>query len=812
MGLFCVTINPFKRLPLYTMKMVHFYRGKKKNEVPPHLYLVADNAYAAMTRDRKNQSMLITGESGAGKTENTKKVIQYFAFVAANVGKKKSDVEDPNKPSLEDQIVSANPVLEAYGNAKTTRNNNSSRFGKFIRIHFTNIFAIAGADIESYLLEKSRITYCMELERNYHIFYQLCSKAFPEMSKEIMLEPNAGKYFYINQGMLTIDRLDDAQEMKDTKTAFDILMFTQKQQMDLFKITSAVANWGNTKWKQRPREEQAEPEGNEELSIVAQLLGISEDDLTKGLTKPRIKVGNEYVNKGQNKDQCQNSVGALSKAAFSRAFTWLVEVVNVTLDVKELKRAHFIGVLDIAGFETFEYNGFEQICINFTNERLQQFFNNFMFVLEQAEYTKEGIVWETMSFGADLQATIDLIEKKMGIFAILEEECIVPKATDMTFKDKLYKQHLNKHPSFGKPKPKKGAKFEAHFDLKHYAGVVSYSVDGWLEKNKDPINMTVAALFKNSKGNDLLAYLFREVGEEEGGGGGKKKGGGSQQTISSGHREQLNKLMKTLDATSPHFVRCIIPNELKTGGMLDAHLVMHQLHCNGVLEGIRICRKGYPSRLLYVEFLARYGILAAERVKAAKDNKSACFEVLDEIKMDTELYRIGLSKVLFKAGILGTLEELRDAVIEKLLRLLQSQMRRYLVKKNIKKMLDQKKAVTLLQANIKAYLSLKNWKWNNLMNNMKPLLQGAKKEEERKAREAEEARLAELAKIEAERKEKEKKMANELQDLRDRADAGESAVKKLEGQIMELDSKLSDAESKGGDLSKVKKKLESEIQ
>jgi len=226
------------------MKMVNFYRGKKKNEVPPHLYLVADNAYAAMCRDRKNQSMLITGESGAGKTENTKKVIQYFAFVAAGIGKKKGDVEDPNKPSLEDQIVSANPVLEAYGNAKTTRNNNSSRFGKFIRIHFTNIFGIAGADIESYLLEKSRITYCMELERNYHIFYQLCSGALPELNKEIELEADPSKYFFVSQGMLTIDRVDDKQEMLDTKKAFDTLMFTQEQQVDLFKITSAVANWG----------------------------------------------------------------------------------------------------------------------------------------------------------------------------------------------------------------------------------------------------------------------------------------------------------------------------------------------------------------------------------------------------------------------------------------------------------------------------------------------------------------------------------------------------------------------------------------
>ncbi len=331
-----------------------------------------------------------------------------------------------------------------------------------------------------------------------------------------MLEPDASKYFFINQGMLTIDKVDDVQEMKDTKKAFDILMFTQEQQMDLFKLTSGVANWGNTKWKQRPREEQAEADGTEELEIVSKLFGLDTEELIKGITKPKIKVGNEYVNKGQNKDQCSNSVQALSKAAFARAFAWLVEVANVTLDVKELKRAHFIGVLDIAGFETFEYNGFEQICINFTNERLQQFFNNFMFVLEQAEYTKEGIEWQTESFGADLQATIDLIEKKMGIFAILEEECIVPKATDMTFKEKLYKQHLGKHASFGKPKPKKGSKFEAHFDLHHYAGVVSYSVDGWLEKNKDPINMTVATMFKESKGNALLSYLFRDVGEEDG--------------------------------------------------------------------------------------------------------------------------------------------------------------------------------------------------------------------------------------------------------------------------------------------------------
>ncbi len=322
-------------------------------------------------------------------------------------------------------------------------------------------------------------------------------------------------------------------------------------------------HFGNSKWKQRPREEQAETDGTEECEKVAYLLGIESADLIKGLLKPRIKVGNDYVNKGQNQTQVVNSIGALSKSIYSRLFQWLVDRVNETLDVQS-KRAFFIGVLDIAGFEIFEYNGFEQLCINFTNERLQQFFNHHMFVLEQEEYKKEGIQWEMMNFGLDLQACIDLIEKPMGIFSILEEECIVPKASDKTFQEKLHSTHLGKHPNFGKPKPKKGGA-EAHFDLHHYAGTVSYSVTGWLEKNKDPINLTVATLFKGSKTNAVLSGLYQDMGEtEDKSKAGKANKRGGMQTISAGHREQLNKLMNTLKQTHPHFVRCIIPNEIKT--------------------------------------------------------------------------------------------------------------------------------------------------------------------------------------------------------------------------------------------------------
>ncbi|CAF0719696.1 unnamed protein product [Adineta steineri] len=826
-GLFCVVINPYKRLPIYTMKVVMAYRGRKRTEVAPHLYAISDNAYSNMLRDRENQSMLITGESGAGKTENTKKVIQYFALVAA-AGTKKED-EGKKTMTLEDQIVSANPVLEAYGNAKTTRNNNSSRFGKFIRIHFGPTGKIAGADIEVYLLEKSRVIFQQPAERNYHMFYQLCSNAFPDYHKQCLIENDPSKYFYVAQGMLTIDGVDDADEMRLTDEAFDILGFTHDEKINLFKCTSAIMHFGNSQWKQRPREEQAEAEGTEDCEKVAHLLGVEAADLIKGLLKPRIKVGNEYVNKGQNKDQVINSIGALSKAIYYRMFCWLVERVNVTLDVKA-KRQYFIGVLDIAGFEIFEFNGFEQLCINYTNERLQQFFNHHMFVLEQEEYKKEGIQWEFIDFGMDLQACIDLIEKPMGILSILEEECIVPKATDKTFVEKLYNNHLGKHPQFGKPKPGKG-KTEAHFDIHHYAGTVSYTATSWLEKNKDPINTTVATLFAKSK-NVLLSHLFADVVEEENskGGGGKKKGGGSMQTISATHREQLNKLMTNLKQTHPHFVRCIIPNEIKTGGVLDSHLVMHQLTCNGVLEGIRICRKGFPNRMIYAEFKQRYSILAPNAIPAGfVDAKKATENILKDCGLSDELYRCGTTKVFFKAGTLGQLEDMRDIALSKIISSLQAQMRGYIMKKEYKRMLEKRLALSVLQRNCRKYLSLRNWPWWKLYTKVKPLLSVARQEEEMKKLEEEFKALKEsLEKEEKLRKEVEdnnSKLIREKNDLYQQLESERNGASEaqerytrlvtqkadLEQQVKDLEERFSQEEESSQELNNKKKKLEHDI-
>ncbi|KAK0095112.1 hypothetical protein PV326_009201 [Microctonus aethiopoides] len=871
-GLFCVAINPYKRYPVYTTRCAKLYRGKRRSEVPPHIFAISDGAYVNMLTNSENQSMLITGESGAGKTENTKKVIAYFATVGAST--KKSEEADKKKGSLEDQVVQTNPVLEAFGNAKTVRNDNSSRFGKFIRIHFGPSGKLAGADIETYLLEKARVISQQALERSYHIFYQMMSGSVKGLKEMCCLSDNISDYYFVAQGKTTIPGVDDGEECQLTDEAFNVLGFTQEEKDNIYKITAAVMHMGGMKFKQRGREEQAEADGTEEGERVAKLLGVDCQDMYKNLLKPRIKVGNEFVTQGRNKDQVAYSVGAMSKAMFDRIFKWLVKKCNETLDTKQ-KRQHFIGVLDIAGFEIFDYNGFEQLCINFTNEKLQQFFNHHMFVLEQEEYKKEGIVWQFIDFGMDLlacieliekfnsfeqlcinftneklqqffnhhmfvleqeeytregiewafidfgmdllacieliekfngfeqlcinftneklqqffnhhmfvleqeeytregiewafidfgmdllacieliekfnsfeqlcinftneklqqffnhhmfileqeeyqregiewtfidfgmdlqqtidliekfnsfeqlcinltneklqqyfnhfmfvleqeeyeregifwtfidfgmdlQSTIDLLEKPMGILSILEEESMFPKATDKTFEEKLNNNHLGKSNNFLKPKPPKPGQQAAHFAIGHYAGNVPYNITGWLEKNKDPLNDTVVDQFKKST-NKLLIEIFADHPGQSGGGDkdakGRGKKGGGFSTVSSSYKEQLNNLMTTLRATQPHFVRCIIPNELKQAGVIDSHLVMHQLTCNGVLEGIRICRKGFPNRMMYPDFKLRYMILSPKAMTEETDPKKAAQKCFDDCGLDPDLYRIGHTK------------------------------------------------------------------------------------------------------------------------------------------------------------------------
>ncbi|XP_071512243.1 myosin heavy chain, muscle-like [Panulirus ornatus] len=641
-GLFCIAVNPYKRYPIYTNRVVQIYKGKRRNEVPPHIFAIADGAYMDMLQVGENQSMLITGESGAGKTENTKKVLSYFANVGATTKKKNEE----KKQNLEDQIIQTNPVLEAFGNAKTVRNDNSSRFGKFIRIHFQPSGKLAGGDIEVYLLEKARVISQQSLERSYHIFYQLMSDQVPSVKPLCGLSNDIYDYHYVSQGKVTVASIDDKEEMQFTDEAFDILGFSKEDKENVYKVTASVMHLGEMKFKQRGREEQAEPDGTEVGEIAGKLLGTDGSDLYKNFCKPKIKVGAEFVTQGRNVNQVSYSIGAMSKALFDRMFKWLVKKCNVTLETG-LKRHSFIGVLDIAGFEIFDFNGFEQICINFCNEKLQQFFNHHMFVLEQEEYKREGINWTFVDFGMDLQACIDLFEKPMGLLSILEEESMFPKATDKSFEEKLKVNHLGKSAVFIKPKPSKPGQQESHFAIVHYAGTVSYNLSGWLEKNKDPLNDTVVDQLKKAS-NALAVEVFSDhpgqSGGADGGKGGRGKKSGGFSTVSSAYREQLNNLMRTLNATQPHFIRCIVPNETKSPGVTDAALIMHQLTCNGVLEGIRICRKGFPNRMLYPDFKHRYCILASKAMIACSTEKDAAKVCLESIDMNQESYRLGHTK------------------------------------------------------------------------------------------------------------------------------------------------------------------------
>merc|ERR1719193_1932758 len=431
---------------------------------------------------------------------------------------------------------------------------------------------------------------------------------------------------------------------------------------------------------------------------------VETDFFVDTFMKPKLKVGKDFVKKGQNVDQVNFAVSATSKSLFARMFDWVVALVNDSLDTPN-PRKNFIGVLDIAGFEIFELNVLEQLLINYTNERLQQFFNHHMFVQEQEEYKAEGIQWAFIDFGMDLIKTIELIEKKMGILSMLEEECIVPKATDKTYLEKMMNKHLGKHDSFVKPKPPKKGQPEAHFALNHYAGCVAYNVTGWLFKNKDPVNEAVINMMQAAT-NHIVALVFTEKDT------GEKKKGSSMMTISAAHRESLMKLMTNLNSTHPHFVRCIIPNEIKKSGHIDAPLVMHQLNCNGVLEGIRICMLGLPNKVPYADFMARYSIVAPKIFSDMKSDPKGCAnKALPTVGMDPDDFRTGHTKIMFRAGRLSKLEEIRESALSVIVLKMQAHVRKCLVAVTYKVKAAEKKGIASIQNNVRNYYKCKNWAW-----------------------------------------------------------------------------------------------------
>ncbi|KAI8846206.1 P-loop containing nucleoside triphosphate hydrolase protein, partial [Chytridium lagenaria] len=799
-GLFLVTVNPYKRLPIYTDEVVKAYRNKKRNEMAPHIYAIADAAYHDMLQDKENQSILITGESGAGKTENTKKVIQYLASVATSAEKGKLG-------TLEQQILQANPILESFGNAQTIRNNNSSRFGKFIRLEFNPSGQICGANIERYLLEKSRVTHQTSKERNYHIFYQLLRGASPELKAKLLLDGTLNDYNFTKNSKKDIEGVDDAADFRLLQDSFNIMKLSSDEQNELYKIIAAVLHLGNIQVS-GDRDDQAHltEVGQSVCEKVCHVLGIPVAEFVKGLLKPKIKAGRDWVTQSRNVEQVQYSVEALSRTLYERMFGRLVDRINETLYVPSSKSA-FIGVLDIAGFEIFDKNSFEQLCINYTNEKLQQFFNHHMFIIEQEEYRKEGIEWKFIDFGLDLQPTIELIEKTspIGILSCLDEECVMPKANDKTFIDKLNGLWKGK-----------SSKYE------HYAGKVEYDTTGWLDKNKDPLNENITRLLAYST-EKSVANLFADYSGEQEDLGAKGRGitkKGAFRTVAQRHKEQLNSLMAQLYSTEPHFVRCIIPNEEKKAGKFQVNQVLEQLRCNGVLEGIRICRAGFPNRLTFMDFRQRYEVLAPGVIpKGFMDGRSGAQLLLESLTLDKNQYRVGTSKVFFRSGVLAQLEELRDVKLAKIVVKIQAIARGYLARKQYKKKLDQFRAIRIIQRNARIYVTLREWTLLNVTRTDEELRKReelAKEWEEKAKREIDErAKLEALRNsLEVEKKRIEDLLIQEKNAAAYQAELLSRTQKRevdLSEQLSALSSELEAKEVEYDNIVKTKKRLESDL-
>uniref|UniRef100_A0A8C4KQD2 Myosin heavy chain 11 n=1 Tax=Dromaius novaehollandiae TaxID=8790 RepID=A0A8C4KQD2_DRONO len=851
-GLFCVVVNPYKQLPIYSEKIIDMYKGKKRHEMPPHIYAIADTAYRSMLQDREDQSILCTGESGAGKTENTKKVIQYLAYVASShKGKKDTSITG----ELEKQLLQANPILEAFGNAKTVKNDNSSRFGKFIRINFDVTGYIVGANIETYLLEKSRAIRQAKDERTFHIFYYLIAGASAQMKNDLLLE-NFNNYTFLSNGYVPIPAQQDDEMFQETVEAMRIMGFSDEEQTAILRVVSSVLQLGNIVFKKERNTDQASMPDNTVAQKVCHLMGINVTDFTRAILTPRIKVGRDVVQKAQTKEQADFAIEALAKAKYERLFRWILTRVNKALDKTKRQGASFLGILDIAGFEIFEINSFEQLCINYTNEKLQQLFNHTMFILEQEEYQREGIEWNFIDFGLDLQPCIELIERPTnppGVLALLDEECWFPKATDTSFVDKLCQEQGN-HAKFQKTKQLKD---KTEFSIIHYAGKVNYNATAWLTKNMDPLNDNVTSLL-NQSSDKFVADLWKDGMNHNSKSVMWSKGRNFSYQNSSIHTffyisvdriVGLDQMAKMTESSLPSASKTK-KGMFRTVGQLYkeqilAHyswrvlsqqdfckflLLLEQLRCNGVLEGIRICRQGFPNRIVFQEFRQRYEILAANAIpKGFMDGKQACILMIKALELDPNLYRIGQSKIFFRTGVLAHLEEERDLKITDIIIAFQAQCRGYLARKAFAKRQQQLTAMKVIQRNCAAYLKLRNWQWWRLFTKVKPLLQVTRQEEEMQAKDEELQRTKERQqKAESELKELEQKhtqLCEEKNLLQEQlqaetelyAEAEEMRVRlaakkqELEEILHEMEARIEEEEERSQQLQAEKKKMQQQM-
>ncbi|KAJ1285095.1 hypothetical protein BS78_03G254900 [Paspalum vaginatum] len=680
-GNILIAINPFQRLPnLVDARTMEKYKGANLGDLDPHVFAIADVSYRQMINEGKSNSILVSGESGAGKTETTKLLMRYLAFLGGRSG--------TGERTVEQQVLESNPVLEAFGNAKTVRNNNSSRFGKFVEIQFDKSGKISGAAIRTYLLERSRVCQINSPERNYHCFYFLCAAPSEDLKKYKLGDPSS--FHYLNQSAcIKVDGINDAEEYLATRNAMDTVGITEQEQEAIFRVVAAVLHLGNinfAKGKEVDSSVIKDDKSRFHLSTAGELLMCDCEKLENALINREINTPEGVITTTVGPNSATISRDGLAKQIYSRLFDWLVNRINASIG-QDPDSNKLIGVLDIYGFESFKTNSFEQLCINFTNEKLQQHFNQNVFKMEQEEYTREQINWSYIEF-VDNQDVLDLIEKKPGgIIALLDEACMFPKSTHETLSQKLYEKFKN-HKRFTKPKLSRTA-----FTIQHYAGDVTYQSDHFLDKNKDYVVAEHQELLNASKCS-FVSGLFPPATEEN-----TKS---SKSSIATRFKMQLHELMETLSSTEPHYIRCIKPNSVLKPAIFENTNVLQQLRCSGVLEAIRISCAGYPTRKQFHDFLHRFRVLAPEILKEKNDEKVACGKILDKIGLQG--YQIGRTKVFLRAGQMAELDARRTEMRNNAARGVQSQFRTHVAREQFLVLRD---ASICLQSFVRARLACK---------------------------------------------------------------------------------------------------------
>ncbi|XP_008424716.1 myosin VIIAa isoform X7 [Poecilia reticulata] len=689
-GSILVAVNPYQLLPIYTADQIRLYTNKKIGEMPPHIFAIADNCYFNMQRNNRDQCCIISGESGAGKTESTKLILQFLAAISGQ------------HSWIEQQVLEANPILEAFGNAKTIRNDNSSRFGKYIDIHFNKRGAIEGAKIEQYLLEKSRVCRQAYDERNYHIFYCMLKGMTVDEKKKLGLS-KATDFTYLTIGKCTVcDGRDDLKEYSNIQSAMKVLMFTEKENWEISKLLAAILHMGNLRYEARTYDnlDACEVVRCPHLTTAATLLEVDCKDLMNCLTSRTLITRGETVSTPLSMEQALDVRDAFVKGIYGRLFVWIVEKINAAIykptssQPKALRRS--IGLLDIFGFENFTINSFEQLCINFANENLQQFFVRHVFKLEQEEYNLENINWQHIEF-TDNQDALDMIAiKPMNIISLIDEESKFPKGTDTTMLNKLNFQHkLNTN--YIPPKNN----YETQFGIQHFAGVVYYETRGFLEKNRDTLYGDIIQLVHSSK-NKFIKQIFQAdvaMGAET-----RKR----SPTLSSQFKRSLELLMRTLSVCQPFFVRCIKPNEFKKPMLFDRELCVRQLRYSGMMETIRIRRAGYPIRYTFVEFVDRYRVLMPGVKPAYKqeDLRGTCQRIAEAVLGKDDDWQMGKTKIFLKDHHDMLLEIERDKAITDKVILIQKVVRGFKDRSNFLRM---RKSAMLIQKTWRGYLCRKSY-------------------------------------------------------------------------------------------------------